>query len=130
MFRRLSIANAIIFAVMIFTFSAYLTEARLGQGEKRQLAPISSLSASKIDDVQRRNTNTNTIDETPQANSRQNEEAAANEECKTPCPNGSSSSIAVCHQRGRRRVQICTEAEAFAEHKQRGDTCGICPTEL
>jgi hypothetical protein len=125
MFRRFTIFNAIIFAVAIFALSVPLAEARLGRGGERKLDPYAHSSAS--------NKNSSPIDETILSSGQQDEEASvtnSSEECTVPCRSGSRSSIAVCHQRGSELIEICTEAEAFSEHKQKGDTCGFCASEL
>jgi hypothetical protein len=103
MLRRFNILNAIVFAIAIFALSVPLSEARLGKrGGNKHATHKQSLEDQLIN---------------------------SSEECTVPCRRGSASSITVCHQRGGVLIEICTEAEAFAQHKEMGDTCGFCGTE-
>ena len=103
MFRNLSIFNAIVIAVAIFALLVPPSEARLGSGAK--LTPS-----------------------TPEPISGANPDTTDSNECNVPCQSGSRSTIAICHRRGNDMIDICTDAGAFAEHYQMGDTCGSCGT--
>ena len=123
MFRNLSVFKAIIIAVVIFVLSAPMSEARLGQGGERKLEPFSSSSAY--------DENSRATSEIISSDHSEDEFLVTNtsEACNVPCANGMLGSITVCHQRGGEFIEICTEADAFTQHKQMGDSCGHCPTQ-
>jgi hypothetical protein len=120
MFHRLTIFNAMIFAVAMCALSAPLAEARLGRFGFRKLEPVHYSESHQ---------NSNPVDETELSSSLQNDEVSdtnSSDDCSIRCPSGSLSSISVCHRRGGENIEICTEAESFDQHKQNGDTCGFC----